>query len=406
MSIILAPQVSQVPRRLTAGLIILLGVLAALSSLATNIILPSFPSIGGALGLTTRDLGITLSSFFVAFALGQLVVGPLSDRIGRRPLVWGGLLTFAIGSVMAASATNLDILVVGRIVQALGICAASVLSRAIARDLFEGHDLARVLSFTTIATAAASGFSPLLGTAIDTMFGWRAIFLGVGATSLIVAIAYRASVGETLAVQSRSVASLTAVARNYGSLLIDMRFLAPALTVSMIIGGLFAFFAAAPAILIDGFGQSPLGLSVFFAATVIVVFSGGLLAAWFARRMGHARATLLGAVLAFIGGAMILGSASYGLSLDWYTVSLTVFLFGMGLTNPLGTALALQPFGNQAGLASALLGFLQMACAALATTVTTLLPVSAALSIGLVLTVYSGLAVLVFLLRPKDAGRV
>ena len=400
----IAPQ-RPAPRRLTAGLIALLGILAALSSLATNIILPSFPSIGGALGLTTRDLSITLSSFFVAFALGQLVVGPLADRFGRRPLVLGGLLTFAIGSLVAASAPDLNILVAGRVVQALGVCAASVLSRAIARDLFEGHDLARVLSVTTIATAAASGFSPFLGTVIDNMFGWRAIFLGVGATSLIVAIAYRASVGETLAVDSRSTAPLAAVARNYGSLLVDMRFLAPALTVSMIIGGLFAFFAAAPAILIDGFGQSPLGLSVFFAATVIVVFSGGLLATWFARRIGHAEATLLGTILAFIGSALVLGSASYGLSLIWYTLSLTVFLFGMGLTNPLGTALALQPFGNQAGLASALLGFLQMACAALATTVTSLVPLSAALSIGIVLVAYTGLAVLVFLLRPAAEPR-
>ena len=235
--------------------------------------------------------------------------------------------------------------------------------------------------------------------------GLCAVFLGVGATSVIVAVAYRASVGETLAAHGRSAASLPTVARNYGSLLIDMRFLAPALTVSLIIGGLFAFFAAAPAILIDGFGQSPLGLSVFFAATVIVVFSGGLLAPWFARRMGQARATLIGAVLAFIGSVLVLGSAVYGHSLVWYALSLTVFLFGMGLTNPLGTALALQPFGNQAGLASALLGFLQMACAALATTAGTVMPLSAAISIGLVLTAYTGLAVLVFFLRPAGEPR-
>ena len=228
--------------------------------------------------------------------------------------------------------------------------------------------------------------------------------MGVGATSLIVAIASRTSIGETLAADSRSAPPPTAVARNYGSQLVDMCFLAPALTVSLIIGGLIALFAAAPAILIDGFGLGPLGLSVFFAATVIVVFSGGLLAPWFARTIGQARATLMGAALAFIGSALVLSSASYGLSLDWYTVSLTVFLFGMGLTNPLGTALALQPFGNQAGLASALLGFLQMAFAALATTAGTLLPWPASTAIGIVLVVYAGIAVVVFRLRPADVG--
>ena len=389
--------------RLAAGVILLLAGLAALSSLATNIILPSFPSIGGALGVTTRELAVTLSSFFVAFALGQLVVGPLSDRFGRRPVVLGGLLIFIIGSLVAASALTMELLIAGRIVQALGVCAASVLSRAIARDMFEGQDLARALSFTTVATAAASGFSPLIGTAIDILFGWRMTFLLVAAAGVVMAIAYRLLVSETLAPDSRSPTSLVKAGRSYGALLIDMRFLAPALTVSLIIGGLFAFFAAAPAVLIDGFGVGPFGLSVFFAATVLVVFGGGLLAPRFSRRMGHTRATSRGALLAFIGSALVLASVGAGLSLIWFTFALTVFLFGMGLVNPLGTALTLQPFGNQAGLASALLGFLQMSCAALATTANTLLPFSAAAAIGIVLTINTGLAVLVFVRSTPQA---
>ena len=390
-------------RHATSGLVVLLAGLAALSTLSTNIILPAFPAIGGSLGVSTRELGVTLSSFFIAFALGQLIVGPLSDRYGRRPIVWGGLLIFATGCIVAAGAENLSVLVVGRVLQALGVCAASVLSRAIARDLFEGHDLARVLSFTTIATAAASGFSPLLGTAVDIYFGWRTTFVVVGAVSLLVGISYYRSVGETLGPRGRSSISLAAVMRSYGALLVDMRFLAPALTVSLIIGGLFSFFAAAPAILIDGFGISPFGLSVFFGATVIVVFSGGLLAPWFSRRMGQAKATLLGAVLAATGSVLLLAVSGDGHSLNLYTASLTVFLFGMGLANPLGTALALQPFGRQAGLASALLGFLQMSCAALATTAGTLMPVPAAVATSIVLTIYAGLAVFVLLFRPTDS---
>lgn len=376
--------------------LVLLAVLAALSSFATNVILPAFPETGRTFGVTTLDLGVALSSFFVAFALGQLVVGPLSDRFGRRPVVLSGLMIFIVGSALAASASGVGMLVAGRIVQALGVCAASVLSRAIARDLFEGQDLARALSFTTVATAAASGFSPLIGMAINDLLGWRMMFLMVGAAGIVLAMAYRLLVSESLRAGDRAPISIARVASGYAALLADVRFLAPALTVSLIIGALFAFFAAAPAVLIDGFRIGAFGLSVFFAATVVVVFSGGLLAPWFARSLGHARATSRGAFIAFAGGALVLASVAAGLSLIWFTLALTVFLFGMGLANPLGTALALQPFGDRAGLASALLGFLQMSCAALATTAATSLPLEPAASIAIVLLLATAIALLVF----------
>src|SRR5260221_12561468 len=125
-------------RRLTGGMLFLLAGLAALGALATNIILPAFPRIGAELAISPPELGLLLSSFFVAFALGQLVVGPLSDRFGRRWLVLGGLAVFVAGSVVCTLAGTLPLLVLGRVIQALGACAASVLSRAIARDLFDG----------------------------------------------------------------------------------------------------------------------------------------------------------------------------------------------------------------------------------------------------------------------------
>ena len=131
--------------QLTGNLLLLLAGLAALGSLATNIILPAFPNMAGELGTSVKDLSATLASFFVAFAMGQLFVGPLSDRFGRKWLVVSGLLVFFTGSVLCALAGSLTQLIVGRIVQALGVCATSVLSRAIARDLFEGEALARAL---------------------------------------------------------------------------------------------------------------------------------------------------------------------------------------------------------------------------------------------------------------------
>ena len=274
-------------RQLTGEILFQLAGLAALGALATNIILPAFPRIGGSLGVSSQALGLSLSSFFVAFAFGQLVVGPLSDRFGRKWLVLGGLAVFAFGSVLCAFADTLSFLVLGRIVQALGACAASVLSRAIARDLFDGEALARALALTMIAMAAAPGFSPLLGSVLDGMFGWRITFLVVAAFGLVIAGHYFRRFGETHAADRRAALSASAVASAYGRLAVDPLFLLPALSVSLVIGGLYTFFAAAPAVMMNTLGLTAFELGLYFAATVVIVFAAGFLAPRLARRWGH-----------------------------------------------------------------------------------------------------------------------
>jgi MFS transporter, DHA1 family, multidrug resistance protein len=388
-------------RKLTAGLLVLLAGLAAIGALSPNIILPSFPSIGVALNVPARDLGLTLSSFFIAFAIGQLFVGPLSDRYGRRWFVLGGLTVFIIGSAICGGAESFPMLIVGRIIQALGVCAASVLSRAIARDLFDGEALAKALSLTMVAMAAAPGFSPLLGSALDAQFGWRAAFVMVGASGAVLAAYYALSAGETHPPDRRSAASLSATMRAYRGLLADARFILPALAVSLIIGGLYAFFAAAPAILMLSLGLSALQLGLFFATKVFVVFAGGLLAPRLAHKWGARSIAVIGIVLAMLGGGFLL-AISEAPTFPGFAAAIAVFLLGMGLVNPLGTALTLQPFGRQAGLASALLGFLQMACAAAGTALTTALPLSPLGALSVILTGGSTLALVIFLRQRRD----
>src|SRR5437763_11345138 len=274
-------------RRLTGGILFLVAGLAALGALATNIILPAFPQIGASLGVSSQELGLTLSSFFVAFAFGQLLVGPLSDRFGRKWLVQGGLAVFVAGSVLCAFADALAFLVFGRVIQALGACAASVLSRAIARDLFDGEALARALALTMIAVAAAPGFSPLLGSAFDGLFGWRVTFLVVAAFGVVLALHYETGTGETHPANRRAPLTASAVASAYGRLAVDPRFLLPAVSVSLVIGGLYTFFAAAPAILMNGLGLTAFELGSYFASTVFIVFAAGFLAPRLARRWGQ-----------------------------------------------------------------------------------------------------------------------
>ncbi|SCW29033.1 MULTISPECIES: multidrug effflux MFS transporter [unclassified Pseudomonas] len=385
---------------LTGKVVALLAGLAAISMLSTNIILPAFAAIGEDLGVTARELGLTLSSFFITFALGQLVVGPLADRYGRQKLVLGGLAVFVVGTVIAGLASTLDVLIAGRVVQALGVCAASVLSRAIARDLFEGETLARALSLTMIATAAAPGFSPLAGSVLAVTLGWRAIFILVGLAAVVLAFFYVRDLGETHPADRRAPHSAKSVVLAYRRLVLDRRFILPALSMSLLMSGLFASFAAAPAILMQGIGLTSVQTGLYFASTVFVVFAAGMAAPRLAHRHGARVITLLGIACAMIGGGLLLaGPAVPGLW--WYALSMVTFLWGMGLANPLGTAITMGPFGKEAGMASALLGFLSMGAAALTTWLASVLSFAPVTTLGGIQATACLVALVLFLLRGR-----
>jgi MFS transporter, DHA1 family, multidrug resistance protein len=179
------------------GQIAVLAALAATGSLATNILLPSLPQMAASLKVSSAAITSTITVFLAIFALGQLIVGPISDRYGRRWPVLTGFAVFCAGSIWCGLADDLPELLIGRAIQAAGACATSVLSRAIARDLFSGAALARAMALIMIAMAAAPGFSPLLGGALDHYFGWRSGFAFTGAFAAIGAFGYGAVLGET-----------------------------------------------------------------------------------------------------------------------------------------------------------------------------------------------------------------
>ena len=380
---------------LSPGLIALLAGFAAVGVLSTNIMLPAFPAIATALHVAPRDLGVTLSSFFLVFALGQVFVGPISDRFGRRRVIVSGLGLFLLGSAICGLAPSLEILVAGRVIQAMGVCATSVLARAIARDLFDGDMLAKALSMIMVAMAAAPGFSPLVGGLIATFFDWRMIFLLVSVVAVILLVAYVSRLGETHPPDRRAPLSLPNVVGAYAALAVDVRFICPALAVSLIIGGLYATFAAAPVILMAEIGMTPIQYGLFTAATVFVVFGAGLAAPRLAARFGALTMAHAGAFLAAAGGLLLLLTYRQP-SLVAYTASTVIFLLGMGMANPLGTAIALRPFGARAGLASALIGFLQMAAAAATTALASSLPFATATVLG-AMQLCGGLAALALL---------
>ena len=183
--------------RTTTAAIVVICAFAAIGPLATNIFLPSLPAIAADLHVSSALATTTISVFLAIFALGQLIVGPLSDRFGRRIPMLAGLCIFVIGTIWCAFAGDLPNLLVGRSIQASGACTAMVLSRAIARDLFDGQPLARAMAYITIATAAAPGFSPLLGSAFDHFLGWRSEFAFVAIFAVSALLTYATLIGET-----------------------------------------------------------------------------------------------------------------------------------------------------------------------------------------------------------------
>ena len=393
------------PHGANKSTVYLLAGLAALGTLSTNIILPSFPSISADLDVPSIRLSLTLSVFFLVFAGGQLVVGPLSDRIGRRLPIVAGLAIFVIGSLICAMAQDFTTLLAGRVVQALGVCAASVLSRAIARDLFDGPALMKAMSFMMVASAAAPGFSPLFGALLERTLGWPATFAFTALCGALIGGLYLRSVGETHYPQQDSPETKQWAFKSYISVGTSIKFLGPTLATGFIMGGLFGFFSAAPSILLGQMGFSALGIGWFFAATVFIVFAAGAVAPHLIKRSSASAVSVAGLIIAIMGGAgLILSGVLSTDSLVFFTLATVTFLFGMGLSLPLCTGQALTPFSHLAGAASSLLGFFQMIGAALGTGLIATLPTDPSVSLGLVQAGGCLLGLIALLLGPSKSA--
>jgi DHA1 family bicyclomycin/chloramphenicol resistance-like MFS transporter len=369
---------------------------AAMGPLATNIFLPSLPAIAADLRVSSAVVTSTISVFLAIFSVGQLIVGPLSDRFGRRIPILVGLCIFVVGTIWCALAGDLSSLLVARSIQASGACTAMVLSRAIARDLFDGQALAKVMALITVATAAAPGFSPLVGSALDHFFGWRSEFAFVTIFAICALLAYARLIGETKSSANGSVNPL-AVGGSYLDLIQDARFVVPARTAGLMMAGLFAIFSGAPRVLLEHFGFSPVTLGLLFAGVVFLVFGASMLAPRLSAWLGLYRAMLAGLGAAVVGAiALLLAVLIAKDSFLAFLFTAAIFLFGLGIASPLSSAAALSPFGNKAGVAAALFGFAQMAGAACGALLAAVLSSDPALGLAIVLALASPLAMILY----------
>ncbi|MGQ3028253.1 MAG: multidrug effflux MFS transporter [Ferrovibrionaceae bacterium] len=384
------------------ALLALLTALSAFGMLATNLYLPSLPSLARTLGTDARGAQATLSVFLAGFAVAQLIAGPLSDRYGRRPVLLAGAALYAAASALCAMAQSLDAMLAFRVVQAIGACAGTVLVRAILRDLYQGPALTRAFAIITTFMAAAPGFSPLIGGVIETGWGWRANFIAIAVFPALAGLAARRRIGETNR-QPLSGLSPAAMARDYLLLLVRPAFIGPAAAVALALGGLFAYFAATPALFVGQLGLTPAQFGLIPAGTVPAVFLGGALSPGLARRLGERTAIFLALALMMAGGAlMTVLFMTQPPGLVMAIAPFVLFLLGLGLVNPLATAAAVRPFPHHAGTASALIGFLQMAAGTLTTLTSTLLPLPSNLALPVTILACAVLGIGLYAIAPRQ----
>lgn len=348
-------------------LIVLLGALAACGPIATDMYLPSLPAIARMFGVPDAAAQATLTSFMAGFSVGMLVYGPLSDRFGRRPVLLGGLALFLVASIACASTGSIDLLVGMRFVQALGAGAASVMARAIARDVHHPHDAARVLSMIAIVSAVGPLLAPLIGGQLLLVGGWRAIFAVLAVFGALCSVLAFMRLSESWPADKRAGAAVWSSFAIYGRLFVDPVALGHLLCGGMAFASMFAYITATPFVYIDYFHVKPQHYGFFFGLNIIGIMLGNFLNTRLVGRLGS---------LALIAGASLSSSIASlfvavvcltGWGGLWSIVAGLFFVVGVvGVLTANCTTDLMHRYPRNAGAAAALFGATQLALGALA----------------------------------------
>jgi DHA1 family bicyclomycin/chloramphenicol resistance-like MFS transporter len=375
-------------RRDTFALTALLAGLTAFGPLTTDMYLPSLPGIADALHADTARVGLTISSYLIGFAAGQIVYGPLSDRHGRKPVLIGAIAVYVMASLACALSTSIEMLIAARALQALGGSGGIVLARAIVRDLYSGARAGRELSLIGSVMALAPVFAPMAGGVLQTAFGWRSIFVVLVAAGIGGALVVWRLLPETLPEKGAHPASLGAMLGSYKIVARNPAYLAYLGLASASYAGLFAWISSASFVLQDLYGLTPFAFGLYFAVGSLGSLAGTSLAAKLVVRIGLDGTIGFGGLALSLGGVGMAAALASGVASPlWIVLPVAVFLAGLGMVLPQSIAGAMQPFPERAGAASSLFGFVQQSAAAICGAVvvwligTTAWPLAAAMAL-------------------------
>lgn len=352
------------PSRL--ALIAILGSLTAFAPLSIDMYLPAFPALEAHFAASAGAVQATLAAFFVGLALGQSIHGPLSDRLGRRAPMIGGIIVYVAASIGAILAPDIETLAVLRFIQALGGCAGIVIARAMVRDLFDERDSARVFSLLMLVMGLAPILAPMLGGQLLAIADWRWIFgvltiFGLGCLAAVVFM-----LPETLPAERRQHGGIARILHAYGRLLRDPVFMGFSLSSGCLMAGMFAYITGSPFVFISLYGLSPQDYSLLFGLNALGLIATSQVNMRLLRRF-TGRQILKVVLTVQACAAVALASISMvqpAVDLALVLVPLFVTIASLGFVSANAAAAAMSRAGANAGIASALIGVLQFALGA------------------------------------------
>lgn len=343
--------------RETRILAICLGAIAALGPFAMDMYLAAMPKMAADLGAAKGEIEMSVMAFFIGFCGGQLVLGPVSDRTGRKPVVYFGLAMFFVSSIGCIFATSVHELMLWRLLQGIGGSIGMVIAMSSVRDKFSGHMAARMMSMVVIVLGLAPVISPVIGGTLLTFGPWQWIFYALAFLSALVFVIIWRFMPEPRSHEARAQSHPKHALRNYGRLLVNRDFVPYAGGMALTQGGFFAYLASASVVLIGHYGLTPMEFSTAFAINALGLTVTAQLSHRLVARIGSV--TLARRAIAFRAAVTVIMSLLLvldALSLPAFLVLCFFFVASLGFVMPTCSMLALSRQGKLSGTASALMG--------------------------------------------------
>ena len=337
-------------------IVFILGLLVMLMPLSIDMYLPALPVISAQFGVPAGSAQMTLSTYILGFALGQLLYGPMADSLGRKPVILGGTLVFAGAAVACALAQTIDHLIFMRFLHGLAAAAASVVINALMRDIYPKEEFSRMMSFVMLVTTIAPLVAPMVGGAVLVWFSWHAIFWILALAALLASAMIFFFIDETLPPEHRQKFHIRTTIGNFASLFRHKRVLSYMLASGFSFAGMFSFLSAGPFVYIELNHVSPQHFGYYFALNIVFLFVLTIINSRFVRRVGALNMFRAGLWIQFVMAVWLVVSAFLGVGFWALVIGVAAFVGCVSMISSNAMAVILDEFPHMAGTASSLAG--------------------------------------------------